>query len=204
MSKLERDFYDRDSLEVARDLLGKNLVHVNRKQNLIGKIVEVEAYIGDIDKACHAYKNKMTNRTKALYGPPGSSYVYLIYGMYYCFNVVTEREGKAAAILIRALQPLDGLDLMAQKRYQKSLDILTRREIINLTNGPGKLSMAMGINKSHNQMDLCGHELYITDGLDADKSSIVSGPRINIDYAEEAVDFPWRYYIKGNSYLSKK
>lgn len=204
MKKLSRDFYDRDTLEVSKDLLGKYQIHHTEGERLVAKIVEVEAYIGDIDKACHAYNNRVTNRTKVLYGSPGIAYVYLIYGMYYCFNVVTEKNGKAAAVLVRAIEPIEGIEKMVGNRYGKKLEEISKKQIVNLTNGPGKLCIAMGITKDHNEMDLCGEKLYIAEAEEKIKHPIVTTNRINIDYAEEAIDFPWRYYIKDNPYVSKK
>ncbi|MCC5910906.1 MAG: DNA-3-methyladenine glycosylase [Clostridiaceae bacterium] len=202
MKKLARDFYTRPTVEVAKDLLGKYLVHNTKGEKLIGKIVETEAYVGDIDKACHAYKNKITNRTKVLFGVAGIAYVYLIYGMYYCFNVVTEEEGKGAAVLIRAIEPVTGLESMIENRYKKTPQEINKRQQANLTNGPGKLCMAMDITKEDNEANLLCEKLYITEGTEED-FDIISTTRINIDYAEEAVDFPWRFYIKDNSYISK-
>lgn len=204
MKKLSRDFYNRDTLEVSKDLLGKLLIHHTEGDRLVARIVEVEAYIGDIDKACHAYNNRMTNRTKVLFGPPGIAYVYLIYGMYYCFNVVTEEKDKAAAILVRAIEPMEAIEKMAANRYQKRLGEISKKQQINLTNGPGKLCIAMGITKEQNEMDLCGDKLYIAEAQEKQSYQIVTTTRINIDYAEEAIDFPWRYYIKDNPYVSKK
>lgn len=205
--KLKREFYNRYTLDVAKDLLGKKLVHYINGEKLIGKIVEVEAYIGEIDKAAHCYNNKITKRTKVMFGEPGYAYVYLIYGMYNCMNIVTEQKGQAAAVLIRAVEPIKGINIMAYNRYNKLLKDLTKKHIINLTNGPGKLSMAMSITKEiNNNMDLCGNNLWVEDNHDDDKFEfeIITTKRINIDYAEEAIDFPWRFYIKDNTFVSRK
>ena len=204
MQKLSREFYNRPTLEVSKDLLGKYLVHRTGGNKYIAKIVEVEAYIGDIDKACHAYKNKVTPRTKVLYNLPGTAYVYLIYGMYYCFNIVTEEEGRAAAVLVRAVEPIEGIERMAENRYKKPIKKINKKQILNLTSGPGKLCMAMNITKENNEMDLCGDDIYITEGRQKEKIDVITTKRINIDYAEEAVDFPWRFYIKDNPFISKK
>jgi len=202
--KLKREFYNRPTLDVAKDLLGKNLVHYVNGERLVGRIVEVEAYIGAIDKAAHSYNNKITERTKVMFGPPGYAYVYLIYGMYNCMNVVTQEEGQAAAVLIRAVEPIEGINIMAYSRYGKSAKELTKKQIINLSSGPGKLCIAMDITRSNNSMDLCSDTLWIEDdGLDS-IFEVVTTKRINIDYAEEAIDFPWRFYIKGNSFISRK
>ncbi|NLM03617.1 MAG: DNA-3-methyladenine glycosylase [Clostridiales bacterium] len=205
MKKLTREFYARPTLEVARDLLGKYLVHHIDKVEYIAKIVETEAYIADIDKASHAYNNRVTPRTKTLYSRPGTAYVYIIYGMYHCLNTVTEIEGKASGVLIRAVEPIKGIEKMVENRYKKSLDEINKRQIYNLTSGPGKLTMAMKITKDrNNNIDLCGDKLYIMESDEKEDFEIVTTTRINIDYAEEAVDFPWRFYIKDNPYVSKK
>ncbi|SDK19971.1 DNA-3-methyladenine glycosylase [Natronincola ferrireducens] len=204
MKKLGREFYNRPTLEVAKDLLGKYLVHHRGGKQLIGKIVETEAYMADLDKACHAYNNKLTPRTQVLFGLPGTAYVYLIYGMYHCFNVVTEEEGKGAAVLIRAIEPIEGLETMGVNRYKKSFHDVSKSQLKNLTNGPGKLCIAMEITKANNEMDLCGDRLYIREADEKASLDIVTTTRINIDYAEEAIDFPWRFYIKDNPYVSKK
>lgn len=204
MKKLKREFYNRNSVDVARDLLGKYLVHVVDNEELIGKIVEVEAYMGPMDKAAHSYNNRRTERNEIMYGPPGFAYVYLIYGMYNCVNVVVEEPGKPQAILIRALEPTKGLEKITKFRYGKSYSELSRREIIGLTSGPGKLCKALNIDRSQNGEDLCGNSLYILQDKAEDKFEVISTARINIDYAEEARDYPWRFYIKDNPYVSKK
>lgn len=204
--RLERDFFARDTLIVAKELLGKIIVREINGVRLSGKIVETEGYIGAIDKASHAYGGKKTPRVEPLYGEPGISYVFSIYGMYECFNVITKEKGSPEGILIRAVEPIDGLEQIAQNRFLKSYDTLTAKEIKNLTNGPSKLCIALEINKKvHNFMDLVSSkELYIEDGDIINSSDIVETTRIGIDYAEEAVDFPWRFYVKNNIYVSKK
>ena len=202
-NKLDRDFYGRDTLSVAKSLLGKVLVHEINGKKLSGKIVETEAYKGIIDKAAHAYGNRRTKRTEALYGPCGFSYVFMIYGMYYCFNVVTESEGIPEGVLIRALEPLTCLEDMSLNRYEKSYDLLSKSQIKNLTNGPGKLCKALLIDKSQNRKDLCKSDLYI-EGNTIENISIKSSKRIGVDYAEEAADYLWRFYIKDNACVSVK
>lgn len=202
--KLNREFYNRPTLNVAKELLGKNLVHYINGNRLVGKIVEVEAYIGAIDKAAHSYNNKITDRTKVMFGPAGYAYVYLIYGMYNCMNVVTQEEGEAAAVLIRAIEPIEGTDIMANNRYKMSIAELTKKQLINLTNGPGKLCMAMGISRDNNNMDLCSNILWVEEPDVSERFEITTTTRVNIDYAEEAIDFPWRFYIKDNIFVSKK
>ncbi len=204
MKKLSRDFYNRSTLKVAKELLGKIIVLVEDGVKMSCRIVEVEAYIGKIDKAAHSYNNKKTPRTEVMFGEPGKAYVYLIYGMYHCLNIVTEEEGEAAAVLIRAVEPIDGLNEMVKNRYNKTLDEIKKRELINLTSGPGKLCKALGITKAFNGRDLCGDDFYIIEENPSTQLDIVTTKRINIDYAEEAIDFPWRYYIKDNPYVSKK
>lgn len=199
--KLKSDFYNRNTVNVARDLLGKVLVHNINGKILKCKIVESEAYLGVIDKAAHSYGGKKTERVEIMYGPPGRAYIYFIYGMYYLFNVVTKEEGTPEAVLIRGVEPLEGIETMAKNRYGKTIDVLSNRQIINLTNGPGKLCMAMKIDKDLNGEDLCENTLYIEDNQDV--FDIVTDKRIGIDYAEEAIDFPFRFYIKGNKYVSK-
>jgi len=200
MKKLDRPFYEADTLTVAENLIGKILVHEYDGKALLGRIVETEAYIGSLDKAAHCYNNKMTERTQIMFGEPGHAYVYLIYGMYHCLNVVTEGKGIGAAVLIRALEPLKGLNEMSLNRYNKK-EGLSKREIINLTNGPGKLCKAFKIDKSYYGEDLTGDRLYICD--DGYKGAIERTKRINIDYAEEAKEFLWRFILKDNKFVSR-
>ncbi|MBP2661882.1 MAG: 3-methyladenine glycosylase [Firmicutes bacterium] len=195
MEKLERCFYERATLEVARDLLGKYMVHETNDGRTVGKIVEVEAYVGSIDAACHAYNNKYTNRTKVMFGKGGHAYVYLIYGMHYCMNIVTNQETYPEAVLIRALEPIEGLEIMEKRRRAES--------IFNLCSGPGKLCQAMGITKLQNEMDLCGESMFLLHGETIMPEDIATTPRINIDYAKEARDYPWRFIIKDNPFVSK-
>lgn len=205
MKKLPREFYSRPTLDVAKDLLGKYLVYRGEEgKKTVCKIVEVEGYIGAIDKAAHSYNNRITKRTKVMFGAAGYAYVYLIYGMYHCLNVVTQKEGEGSAVLIRAAEPVEGLEIMAQNRYNKPYNELIKREIKNITNGPGKLCKAMGITIKDNGIDLLGMKMYITEGEKRERFEVVTTKRINIDYAEEAVHFPWRYYIKDNAYVSRK
>ncbi len=193
--KLQRSFYNRNTIEVAKELLGKILVHETNGKILSGMIIEDEAYIGEIDKACHCYDGKITKRTEVMFGQPGISYVYLIYGMYDCMNVVTEEEGKGSAVLIRGLKPLDGINDMCLNRYGKSKDKLTKKQIKNLSNGPGKLCKALNITKNENKLDLTKDKLYIIDDNYID-FTIKESKRINIDYAEEAKDFMWRFVLE--------
>lgn len=203
MKKLDREFYNRDTIIVAKELLGKIIVHKVNGQKLSAKIVETEAYMGITDKAAHSYGGRRTSRVEVMYGKPGVSYVFIIYGMYYCFNTVTREEGTPQAVLIRAAEPIQGIDLMAQNRFKKSYNELTKSQIKSLTNGPGKLCGALLIDKSLNGEDLCGDKLYIEE-MESENFDIVSSKRINIDYAEEAKDYLWRFYIEGNKYVSVK
>lgn len=203
MKPLEREFYNRDSVIVAQALLGKVLVHEIDGQRLSAKIVETEAYMGIEDKAAHSYGGKRTQRVEVMYGGPGYAYVFFIYGMYNCFNVVTREEGTPQAVLVRAVEPLYGLDLMAQHRFQLAFQQLSRSQKKGLTNGPGKLCKALTIDKRLNGEDLCGSRLYIEEG-GPEQFTIVSTKRVGIDYAEEAKDFYWRFYIKDNQYVSVK
>lgn len=199
MEPLKRYYYMADTLMVARDLLGKYLVRKYEGTYLIGRITETEAYIGAIDKACHAYGGKVTSRTQTLYEKGGTSYVYFIYGMYYCMNVVTEKKGSAAAVLIRGLEMVKGLETSSMLRYGLSYRELSKTQLKNFSNGPGKLCKAMAITKDLNKVDLCGGDFFITDkikGVENPPFEIVTSARIGIDYAEEARDFPWRFYLK--------
>lgn len=201
MKDLSKDFYKGDTIEIAKSLLGKILIHKLDNGIVSGRIVEVEAYMGEIDKAAHSYKGK-TKRNKVMFGKKGVAYVYLIYGMYNCFNVTSGEEGKPEAILIRALEPLEGLEQMSFNRYNKSFKELKENKIIGLTNGPGKLCQAMDIDRSYNGIDLtCGNLSICDEGYN--NFNIVSSKRVGIDYAEEAKNYLWRFYIENNKYVSK-
>lgn len=206
MAKLTRDFFDRDTLTVAPALLGKYLVRSYGGTLLAGRITETEAYIGRCDKACHAYNYRRTARTEMLFAPPGTAYIYLIYGMYHCLNFVTEPAGTPCAVLLRGGAARAGIAQMTQNRYGRSPDELTPYQRKNFLNGPGKLCKALSLTKAQNGISLLGDALYLCDRLedvglvtppeDTLPFDILSGPRVGIDYAEEAVAFPWRYQIK--------
>jgi DNA-3-methyladenine glycosylase len=200
---IKRDFYKGNTIEVAKKLLGNFLIREIDNRKIISKIVEVEAYIGSIDKACHGYNYKRTERTKPLYEEGGVSYVYLIYGMYNCFNIVSGKEGEPEAILLRAVEPINELDYISNNRFKKNFEELNKREKINLTNGPGKLCKALSIDRKDNlkKMDKT-NSIYLEFNLE-NNIEVVESKRIGIDYAEEAKDFLWRFYIKNNSYVSK-
>ncbi len=201
MNKLTREFYNRDSLIVAKELLGKVLVHEVNGRKITARIVETEAYMGIHDRAAHSYGGKRTPRVEVMYGGAGVSYVYLIYGMYHCFNIVTREEGVPQAVLIRAVEPINELDFVAENRFNKTYQNLKKSEIIGLTNGPGKICNALAIDKSLNGEDLCGNKLYVEEG-EENGFKTVSAKRVGIDYAEEAKDYLWRYYIQDNKYVS--
>lgn len=183
MKKLPRSFYDRDTIIVAKELLGKYLVHINNGIKQIGKIVEVEAYLGPHDLAAHSSKG-ITPRTKVMFGPPGHSYVYLIYGIYYCVNVVTEGEGHGSAVLLRALEPV--------------------KNISQRTRGPGLLCKAMGIDKRLHGHDLLSDDFYIAEDEKGQEHIIIKRPRIGVDYAKHWAKRHLRFYIKGNKFVSRK
>jgi DNA-3-methyladenine glycosylase len=182
MQKLPRSFYDRDTVIVARELLGKFLVHKSGGEERVGKIVEVEAYLGEHDLAAHSSKG-LTERTKIMFGPPGHAYVYFIYGMHHCLNVVTEREGHASAVLLRALEPV--------------------RNIAGKTSGPGLLCRALGVDRRLNGHDLLSDDFFIAAPELAEKISIVKRPRIGVDYAKHWAKRHLRFYIRGNPFISR-
>lgn len=183
MQTLPHEFYARDTITVAQELLGKHLIHTTEGITQIGKIVEVEAYLGPHDLAAHSSKG-LTPRTKIMFGPPGFAYVYMIYGMYFCLNAVTEREGHAAAVLLRAVEPV--------------------KNIAARTQGPGLLCRALKVDKQLNGHDLTSDNFFIATELPEEKISIVKRPRIGVDYAGEWAKELLRFYIKDNPYVSKK
>jgi len=178
-----RAFYDRDTVTVARELLGKHLVHLVDGKQLIGRIVEVEAYVGPHDLAAHSSKG-LTNRTRVMFGPPGFAYVYLIYGMYHCMNVVTERQGHGAAVLLRALEPVKNLE--------------------GKTSGPGLLCRAMHITKRQNNHDLLSDNFFIAKVDSSPDFKITKSPRIGVDYAKHWAKRHLRFYIRDNPFVSRK
>ncbi|MCL4514871.1 MAG: DNA-3-methyladenine glycosylase [Firmicutes bacterium] len=198
---LPREFYERDVVTVARELLGKTLVHANAAGVTRGIIVEAEAYRGPEDRAAHSHGNLRSKRTSVMFGPGGHAYVFLIYGMYCCFNVVAATTDQPQAVLIRALEPLEGIDLMAARR---GVAIRGEKDVRKLASGPGKLTIAMGIDMSHNGLDFCGDELYITAGRAVAGPEIAATRRINVDYAGEWKDRPWRFVIRDSPFLSVK
>ncbi len=196
MPRLDRDFFARDTLVVARQLLGKRLVRFLDGTRLGGRIVEVEAYVGEDDEACHASCG-LTQRNSSMYGPPGCAYVYFIYGMYHCFNVVTDSEGSPAAVLVRALEPLEGIEEMRARR--------DGRPDVELTNGPAKICQALAIDRQLDGVDLCAPQtpLFIESEPPMPEASVARGPRINVRGDEAALNAPWRFYVRGHQYLSR-
>lgn len=197
--KLQREFYIReDTLQIARDLLGKLLVvpdeHGNR---LSGMIVETEAYLGEIDKAAHSFGGRRTKRNEITYAVGGSVYVFFIYGMYNQLNFVTGQIDHPHVVLIRAVEPIEGINIMRERRGRPMPDK-------NLTSGPGKLCIAFGIDRKLNGEDLLGDKIWLEDFRAFSGDEIKVGTRIGIDYAEEFKEKPWRFWVKGNIFVSKK
>ena len=204
--KLQKSFYTRsDVVQIARELLGKYLVTNIENKITVGKIVETEAYCGAKDKACHAHLNKKTKRTKIMFEEGGVAYVYLVYGMYKLFNIVTNKYGKADAVLIRAVEPIEGIETMLERRKMekmkdKNSNFKLKR---NLTAGPGIMSIAMGIDLSDYGEDLTQNQIWLEDrGEIIKEDKIIASARVNIDYAEEDKDLPWRFRIKDNKWTS--
>ena len=196
--KLPREFYTRpDVLEVARDLLGKKLVVANRNgQHVAGIVVETEAYRGPEDRASHAYGGRRTNRTETMYGIGGTAYVYFVYGMYNQFNVVTNVENTPHAVLVRALEPVEGLGIIKRRRAGRSE--------YEWTSGPGRLCVALGIDRKLDKADLLGDRVWLEEGVSISPRQIARGPRIGIDYAEGWAKKPWRFWIKDNPFVSRR
>ena len=180
--KLPQSFYDRDTTLVAQELLGMHLVHVVGGVERVGRIVETEAYLGPHDLAAHSARG-LTNRTRIMFGPPGHAYVYLIYGMHWCMNVVTEEEGHASAVLLRAVEPVKNIE--------------------GRTQGPALLCKAMGIDRRQNGADLVGDELFIARPAGEEPVKIVKRPRIGVDYARHWARRLLRFYIRGNPFVSR-
>jgi DNA-3-methyladenine glycosylase len=199
IKKLDNSFYDRPNVvTIARELLGKILVTEFDGKRTSGRIVETEAYNGEIDRASHAWSGRRTRRTEVMYGAGGAAYVYLIYGIHHLFNVVTNAKEVPHAVLVRALDPLEGIpEMLRRTRKAKADNTLTR--------GPGNLSRAMGLLTLHTGTSLLGKEIYIgDDGYRPRRPDIVAGPRIGVDYAGEDAALPYRFYLKGNPYVSGK
>jgi len=194
LNRLTTEFFSRDTVEIGKDLLGRYLVRKTEKGIMIGKIIEVEAYLGSNDKACHAYNFRKTEKTKAMFMKPGTLYVYYIYGIYFCLNVITEPEGIPCAVFIRKLFPIKGIELMKENRKVK-----IGRNYKNLLDGPSKLCMAFQITKEkYNGKDSCEEttKLYFTQGENIEDKKIVLGKRIGINYAEEDKDLLLHFSLK--------
>jgi len=193
---LEPAFYEReDVVTIGRELLGKVLISKIDGSLTMGKIVETEAYSGRNDKACHANNGLRTKRTEIMYKAGGHAYIYLCYGIHHLFNVVTNVEGKADAVLIRGVEPLFGMDIMKDRLRSKNQ---------LLTNGPASLTKSMGITKELTGISLLGNQIWINDAPAIPTQDIVQTTRVGIDYAEEDVLLPWRFYIKKNRWVSRK
>ncbi len=221
--RLPREFFTRDGLTVARELLGKVLVHETSLGMVRGIITEVEAYMGVEDKGSHTYGGRRTERTEPMFLQGGNSYVYFTYGMYYCMNITTGKDGDPQAILIRGVVPLDKeskekmialrvaaketkalkkipLELRGEERAQEEQRVFAKlRKNVekHLADGPGKMCLAMGISKAQNAVDMIKSDVfYVTEGREVKPQDILTGKRIGIDYAEEAADYLWRFFLK--------
>ena len=199
---LGNNFFERDTVEVAKNLLGKKIIRNISGNFFCAKIVETEAYLGLEDRACHSYGGNITKRNEILYKEAGTIYVYLIYGMYNLLNIVTKNENDPEAVLIRAVEPIENIDAMAVNRFGKIYKDLSSYQKKNLTNGPGKLTMAMGIDRALNGKILSKDYLFIEDGEKV--KNIITAKRIGIDYAGEDANLPLRFYIGDNPYVSVK
>lgn len=196
--KLTRNFYKREVLTVAKDLLGKILVKTEKSGILAGKIVEVEAYHGDMDEASHTFRGK-TKRNEIMFEAGGYLYVYFTYGAHFCCNVVTGKKGQGTAVLIRAVEPVSGIEKMINNRFGRKLK--SEKEMFNLTSGPGKVCAAFGINKKHLGTDLTGDNIFLLQSKKLNEREIGISKRIGIT---RSVNLPWRFFIKNNPFLSRK
>jgi DNA-3-methyladenine glycosylase len=192
--KLPRSFYQQSTIDVARQLLGKYLVRNLADGDCVGRIVETEAYVGPQDLACHAAKGR-TKRTEVMFGPAGHAYVYFIYGFYHMLNLVTEAKDYPAAVLIRAVEPLQGIEMMQRRRGTEKLR--------NLASGPGKLCEAFDIDRSLNGADLCGPQLYIQDRHEP-MPKFSATPRIGVEYAGKWKEKPFRFIVRDSEFVSKR
>jgi DNA-3-methyladenine glycosylase len=200
MQKLHSSFYTHRTLNVAKSLLGKIFIRSVGKKILSGKIVEVEAYLHN-DPACHAYRG-ITERNKVMFKEGGHLYVYFTYGMHYCANIVTNKQGVGEAVLIRAIEPMEGIEVMMKNRFGRSVRHLQGDGLVqNLTNGPAKFAQAFGLTKKQNGISLVGEEIFIADGEKVPPSRIITTTRIGISTAK---DKKWRFYIKENPWVSKR
>jgi DNA-3-methyladenine glycosylase len=197
-NKLPKNFYTRNVITVAKELLGKVLIKKEGEELLSGLIVETEAYDGSVDEAAHTFIGK-TKRNEIMFNEGGYFYVYFTYGSHFCCNVVTGKKNHGAAVLIRAVEPLTGIKQMAKNRFDKI--VINDKEKINLTNGPGKVCKAFNINKEHYGLDLTGSRIFILDNPRLNNKNIIVTKRIGI---RKSVDLPWRFFIKDNLYVSRR
>jgi len=204
MHKLDNAFYDRAGVvAVARDLLGKVLVTEFGGRRTSGRIVETEAYNGVGDRASHAWSGRRTRRTEVMYAAGGTAYVYLIYGIHHLFNVVTNKKDIPHAVLVRALEPMEGIEVMRERLGRDGGANEGLKPDYSLTRGPGNLSRALGLRTVHTGVSLMGDEIWIgDDGYRPKRSEIIAGPRIGVDYAGVDAGLPYRFYIKGSPYVS--
>lgn len=202
--KLPREFYLRsDTLKIARDLIGKLLiVPLETGERVSGMIVETEAYLGEIDKAAHSFGYRRTARNEITYSVGGHAYVFFIYGMYFQFNVVCGAQNSPHVVLIRAVEPVENIEIMRERRLEKNPRAAMTDK--NLTSGPGKLCIALNINRRLNGEDLLGNNIWLEDFRTFPAEEIKIGKRIGIDYAEEFAEKPWRFWLKDNAFVSKK
>lgn len=193
---LRKEFYARDTVDVARELLGQRLVHrLPDGTRLSGRIIETEAYLGVEDPAAHSFNGRRTPRTEVMFGEPGLSYIYFIYGVYYCFNVVTVAKGVPEAVLVRALEPVEGLSVMRRGRPNTADHLLA--------NGPGKLCIALALDRAQNALDLTSsNELWIEEDGALKEGAIIDGPRVGIGNIHDAVHWPLRFGVRGHPSLS--
>ncbi len=194
--EIKMNLWNLPTLVLAKELLGMKLIHLDDDGKTSGYIVETEAYLGPEDRAAHSYNNRRTARTEVMFSEAGRVYTYFIYGMHVCFNIVSGPVNKPEAILIRALQPIEGIEIMKERRVRAKTEI-------QLTNGPGKLSKAMGFTLTDSGKKMNEEDIRIEDGMNIEPNQIISGPRIGIQYAEEAVHYPYRFWIKNNPYVSR-
>lgn len=193
ISPLPRSFYEGRVLDVARAMIGKVLVHRSPEGIAAGRIVECEAYRGPADLAAHSARGRRTRRTEVMFGPPGHAYLFLLYGMHWAFNVVVGPEGQPHAVLVRAVEPVLGAPLMASRRGVPPSSVL-------VANGPGKVCQALGLDARAYGVDLCGDVLFLAEGQA--RAGVGRSPRINVDYAGAWANKPWRFYERGNRYVS--
>ena len=197
MNKISKKYYlNEDVIKIAKDLLGKCLITSIHNKITAGIIVETEAYHSK-ERACHAYNNRRTPRTEVMFYSGGIAYVYQCYGIHYLFNIVTNVEDKAEAVLIRAIQPIEGIDTMLKRRNAKEISY-------SLTSGPGSLTQALGITKEHNKTDLTGNTIWLEDpGITYSSKEIIVSSRVGVNYAEEDANLPWRFRVKDSPWCSK-